>query len=64
LRDIYQRTGILWQPRDVAISKSEFCKTLNSLNWYQKNFGRRYTVLDDVKIGDAFIESMVEKLEF
>jgi 6-phospho-beta-glucosidase len=64
LRKIYERTGILWQPRDVGLSKLEFINILKSLNWYQKNFGRRYTVLDEEKIGDSFIDEMIGKLEF
>lgn len=64
LRNIYKQTGILWQPRDVGISKAELKNILRSLNWYQKNFGRRFTVLNIEKISETFIERMVEELEF
>jgi hypothetical protein len=64
LRNVYARTGILWQPREIGISKSEFNKIMLSLNWYQKNFGRRYTVLNEERIDNVFIQKIVEKLEF
>jgi|WetSurMetagenome_2_1015567.scaffolds.fasta_scaffold03058_4 6-phospho-beta-glucosidase len=64
LRNIYKKTGILWQPRDVGLSKSEISNILRSLNWYQKNFGRRFTVLNVEKISETFIERMVGELEF
>jgi glycerol-1-phosphate dehydrogenase [NAD(P)+] len=64
LRNIYMQTGILWQPRDVGVSKEEFSNILRTLNWYQKNFGRRFTVLNVEKISETFIERMVEELEF
>jgi 6-phospho-beta-glucosidase len=64
LRNIYKQTGILWQPREVGISKAEFRNILITMNWYQKNFGRRFTVLNVEKISETFIERMVEELEF
>jgi 6-phospho-beta-glucosidase len=64
LRNVFDRTGILWQPGDVGLSKVEFTNILRSLNWYQKNFGRRYTILDEEKISDSFINEMIGKLEY
>jgi 6-phospho-beta-glucosidase len=60
----YERTGLLWQPRDLGLTREEFVKTLRTLNAYQKNFGRRYSVLDERKVGEAFIESMAARLAF
>jgi glycerol dehydrogenase-like iron-containing ADH family enzyme len=64
LRDIYSRTGILWQPRDIGLTRAEFANVLGTLNWYQKNFGRRYSILDEVHIDSAFIEMIQAKLDF
>ncbi len=64
LRNIYHRTGILWQPRDIGLTREEFINVLGTLNWYQKNFGRRYSILDEVRIDSAFIEMMQTKLNF
>ncbi|NPV39929.1 MAG: iron-containing alcohol dehydrogenase [Anaerolineae bacterium] len=64
LRDIYSRTGILWQPRDIGLTRAEFANVLGTLNWYQKNFGRRYSILDEVHIDSAFIEMVQAKLDF
>ncbi len=64
LRNVYNQTGILWQPKDVGVTKEEFSNILRTLNWYQKNFGRRFTVLNVEKISETFIERMVEELEF
>lgn len=64
VKSMFDSTGLLWQPRDLGLSKNEFIHILRTLNWYQKNFGRRYSVLDEVKIDDAFIEAMVNILTF
>ncbi len=64
LLDAYRRTGLLWQPRDIGLTRDEFAKTLRTLNPYQKNFGRRYSILDECKISEVFIESMAAGLEF
>jgi 6-phospho-beta-glucosidase len=64
LSKIYQKTGILWQPKDIGLTKAEFSNVLQTLNWYQKNFGRRFTVLDTVKIEKDFIENMINQLSF
>ena len=64
LLSAYERTGLLWQPRDLGLTREEFVKTLRTLNAYQKNFGRRYSVLDERKVGEAFIESMAARLTF
>lgn len=64
LEDVYSRTGILWQPVDIGLSKDEFVKILATLNWYQSNFGRRYSILNKVQISKDFIEKMVSQLKF
>jgi 6-phospho-beta-glucosidase len=64
LPEAYARTGLLWQPRDVGLTRDEFVKTMRTLNAYQKNFGRRYSVLDERKVSESFIESVVAGLAF
>jgi glycerol dehydrogenase-like iron-containing ADH family enzyme len=64
LIDIYTRTGICWQPQDLGLSRTEFIRILSTLNWYQKNFGRRYTILNEQTIDQAFIERIVAQLTF
>jgi 6-phospho-beta-glucosidase len=64
LPDLYQSIGLLWQPLDIGLTRLEFEKTLRSLNWYQENFGRRYSVLDERRIDESFIQSMVNRLHF
>jgi 6-phospho-beta-glucosidase len=60
----YERTGLLWQPRDIGLSRDDFVRTLRTLNAYQKNFGRRYSVLDERKVSESFIESTAARLSF
>jgi 6-phospho-beta-glucosidase len=64
LTDVYQKTGLLWQPRDIGLTKEEFTKTMSTLNWYQKSFGRRYSILDEKTIEPEFINKFVEELQF
>ncbi len=64
LETLYNRTGILWQPADIGLSKDEFVRILSTLNWYQSNFGRRYSILNKVPISERFIEQMVSRLRF
>ncbi len=64
LARVYERTGIRWQPKDIGLSKDEFIQTLKTLNWYQKNFGRRYSILDEARISQSFIDTLVDQLEF
>lgn len=64
LADLYARTGILWQPKDLGLLKTELIRILTTLNWYQKNFGRRFTILNERIIDHAFIEQIVAQLEF
>ena len=64
LRDVYQKTGLLWQPRDIGLTKEEFTKTMSTLNWYQKSFGRRYSILDEKTIEPDFINKFIEELQF
>lgn len=64
LSRVYAQTGILWQPADIGLTKEEFIRILQTLNWYQKNFGRRYTILDEQKIDSDFTDRMVAQLNF
>ena len=64
LSRIYAQTGILWQPAEIGLTKEEFIRTLQTLNEYQKNFGRRYSILDERKIEPDFIDRMVAQLKF
>jgi hypothetical protein len=64
LLDAYQRTGLLWQPGDIGLTRDEFTRTLTTLNWYQKNFGRRYSILNQKAIDQAFINQILDRLEF
>ncbi len=64
LAEVFQRTGILWHPRDIGLTQAEFIQTLKTLNWYQSNFGRRYSILNKVHINDQFIEKVVSQLKF
>jgi glycerol dehydrogenase-like iron-containing ADH family enzyme len=64
LEEVYQRCGILWQPADLGLTKEEFIKILSTLNWYQSNFGRRYSILNKVQITEEFIQKMVSRLSF
>lgn len=63
LLDIYNRTGLLWQPKDIGLTRDEFLHTMTTLNWYQKNFGRRYSILNQKTIDPAFIDQMIARLE-
>jgi glycerol dehydrogenase-like iron-containing ADH family enzyme len=64
LLDAYRRTGLLWQPGDIGLTSDEFTRTLTTLNWYQKNFGRRYSILNQKAIDQAFINQMLDRLVF
>jgi 6-phospho-beta-glucosidase len=64
LSETYARTGIRWQPGEIGLSQDEFMRILTTLNWYQSNFGRRYSVLNQRKIEPAFIDRMVGALDF
>jgi len=64
LTDFYHKTGLLWQPRDIGLTKDEFRKTMSTLNWYQKSFGRRYSILDEKTIEPEFIDKFLEELQF
>lgn len=64
LLEAYRRTGLLWQPRDLGLTRDEFVLTLRTLNAYQKNFGRRYSVLDERPITETFIETLMTELSF
>ena len=64
LLDAYKRTGLLWQPRDIGLTRDEFVQTLRTLNAYQKSFGRRYSILDERKVDVAFVESIAGRLAF
>ena len=64
LEEFYQTTGLLWQPRDIGLTEVEFSKIMASLNWYQKSFGRRYSILDEKTIEPDFIRELVGRLQF
>ena len=64
LSETYKRTGILWQPGEIGITREEFIKTMSTLNWYQKNFGRRFSILDKRSIDSQFIQKMVANFRF
>jgi glycerol dehydrogenase-like iron-containing ADH family enzyme len=64
LFDVYRRTGLLWQPKDIGLTETEFVKTMMTLNWYQKSFGRRYSILDEVEIDQGFIDKTIAQLSF
>jgi 6-phospho-beta-glucosidase len=64
LLDIYEKSGLRWQPAEIGLTRSEFVTTLETLNWYQKNFGRRYSILDERKIDETFIQTVSAQLRF
>jgi len=64
LSEVYQKTGLLWQPRDIGLTKDEFSNIMTTLNWYQKSFGRRYSILDEKTIQPEFINELIEELQF
>jgi glycerol dehydrogenase-like iron-containing ADH family enzyme len=64
LLDVYERTGLLWQPHEIGLTREEFVRTLSTLNWYQSNFGRRYSILNEKTVDQAFIDQMAARLEF
>jgi 6-phospho-beta-glucosidase len=64
LLDAYRRTGLKWQPRDLNMTRAEFVRVLSTLNWYQNNFGRRYSVLNARSIDSSFVQQMADRLEF
>jgi 6-phospho-beta-glucosidase len=64
LRDAYRRTGLLWEPRDIGLSREDFVHTLGTLSWYQNNFGRRYSVLDERELTPELIERLQSELAF
>jgi 6-phospho-beta-glucosidase len=64
LSDVYKQTGLFWQPKDIGLTKEEFVKTMSTLNWYQKNFGRRYSILNEKSVDQQFIEDISDQLQF
>ena len=62
VKEVLERCGVLYQPRDLGISQEEFVSILQSLNSYSRKYGRRYTILDDRPIGESFIEEMCSRL--
>jgi glycerol dehydrogenase-like iron-containing ADH family enzyme len=64
LVESYTRTGILWQPEDIGLTRGEFIQTLSTLNWYQSNFGRRFSVLNQRKIDETFTQRVAGQLHF
>ena len=64
LTDVYRNTGLLWQPKDIGLTRDEFIKTISTLNWYQKSFGRRYSILDERQIDQEFLDKIIDQLQF
>ncbi len=64
VKEVLERCGVLYQPRDLGISQEEFVSILQSLNSYSRKYGRRYTILDDRPIGESFIEEISSRLTF
>ena len=64
LTDVYRNTGLIWQPKDIGLTKDEFIKTMSTLNWYQKSFGRRYSILDERQINQEFLDKIIDQLQF
>jgi glycerol dehydrogenase-like iron-containing ADH family enzyme len=64
LNETYSRTGILWQPKDIGLTRNEFIRSLSTLNWYQSNFGRRYSVLNRRTISEDFTLRIAGQLQF
>lgn len=64
LLNAFERTGLLWQPRDLGLTPDEFIGILRTLNGYQRNFGRRYSILDERQIDEAFIDQVASRLAF
>ncbi len=64
IRTVFESTGLMWQPKELRMTESDFTRIMKSLNWYQKNFGRRYSVLDEITVDDQFTKKMIENLEF
>jgi hypothetical protein len=61
---VYKKTGLRWQPKDIGLTQDEFDKTMATLNWYQKSFGRRYSILDEKQIDQDFLSDIVDQLSF
>jgi 6-phospho-beta-glucosidase len=59
----FARTGLSWQPAEIGLTKDEFVRVLSTLNWYQRSFGRRYSILDSKRIDQPFIERMLEQVK-
>jgi glycerol dehydrogenase-like iron-containing ADH family enzyme len=64
LNDVYRNTGLIWQPKDIGLTRDEFIKTMSTLNWYQKSFGRRYSILDERQIDQEFLDKIIDQLQF
>jgi glycerol-1-phosphate dehydrogenase [NAD(P)+] len=64
LAEAYAGTGLRWQPKDIGLSRADFIRTLQTLNAYQRDFGRRFSVLNRRRIDEAFIQRMLEGLQF
>jgi 6-phospho-beta-glucosidase len=64
LSEVYKNTGLRWQPKDIGLTQDEFDKTMATLNWYQKSFGRRYSILDEKQIDQDFLSDIVDQLSF
>lgn len=61
---VYAGTGPLCQPGGIGLGQEEFVRTLGTLSWYQRNFGRCTSVLDERSIDPGFVDRMVSEMEF
>ncbi len=64
LEHAYEMTGLKWQPADIGLDRDALVRTLQTLNEYQSNFGRRYSILDERRVDAAFVEKMTASLAF
>lgn len=64
LEKTYRAAGLLWQPRDLGLRREEFVRVIETLNEYQRNFGRRFSILDTHTADRAFADRLADRLEF
>jgi glycerol dehydrogenase-like iron-containing ADH family enzyme len=64
VREVLERTGVVFQPADLGIGRAEFVEILRTLNGFARAHGRRYTVLRAREVDQAFIDRMCDQLRF
>ncbi len=62
LQSVYDRCGLLWRPLDIGLTRDEFMSTALTVNWYQSNLGRRFTILDVLKVERKFAEAVWDRI--